>query len=156
MAVQVGQEAPDFTLPSRGGEKVTLSDFRGEKNVVLVFFPLAFSGICTTQLTEIGGNEARYADADAQVIAISVDSHYAQSAFADQIGLEGTVMAADFEPKGAVAREYGVYLDERGVSTRASFVIDKEGVVRYADVKPTPADVPDEESYFAALAACEI
>lgn len=155
MAVSVGQEAPDFTLPSRAGETITLSDYRSAKNVVLVFYPLAFSGVCTKQLTEIGGHEAQYAGADAQVIAVSVDSHFAQSAFADAIGLKDTVMAADFEPKGAVARTYGVYLDERGVSTRASFVIDKSGVIRYADVKPTPAEVPDEEGYFAALATCD-
>lgn len=156
MAVEIGQEAPDFTLPTRGGETVTLSDYRGTKNVVLVFYPLAFSGICTTQLTEIGRNEAKYAGADAQVIAISVDSHFAQSAFADSIGLKDTIMAADFEPKGAVARQYGVYLDERGISNRASFVIDGSGFVRYVDVSPTPAEVPDEEGYFAALAACPI
>lgn len=156
MAVDVGQEAPDFTLPSRGGETITLSDYRGKKNVVLVFYPLAFSGVCTKQLTAIGENETRYAGSDAQVIAISVDSHFAQSAFADSLGLTDTVMAADFEPKGAVARDYGVYLDERGISTRASFVIDKAGVVRHADVKPTPADVPDEEAYFAALATCDV
>ncbi len=156
MAASVGQEAPDFTLPSRGGETITLSDYRGAKNVVLVFYPLAFSGACTKQLTEIGENEARYAGADAQVITVSVDSHFSQSAFADAIGLKDTVMAADFEPKGAVARSYGVYLDERGISTRASFVIDKAGIVRHADVKPTPADVPDEEAYFSALAACDV
>lgn len=155
MAIAVGQEAPDFTLPGRGGESVTLSSYRGEKNVVLVFYPLAFSGVCTKQLTTIGGNESQYADQDAQVIGISVDSHFSQSAFADSIGLKDTIMAADFEPKGAVARDYGVYLDGKGISTRATFVIDKSGVVRHADVKEVPTDVPDEADAIAALATCE-
>lgn len=156
MALAIGDEAPDFTLPSRDGETVTLSDFRGKKNVVLVFFPLAFSGVCTKQLTAIGQNEAQYAGADAQVIGISVDSHFSQSAFADSIGLKDTILVADFEPKGAVAKEYGAYLDERGISTRASFVIDSKGIIQHADVKDAPVDVPDEDAYFAALASCPV
>jgi peroxiredoxin len=154
VAIRIGQEAPDFTLKDQDGEDVTLSSFRGRSNVVLVFFPLAFSGVCTRQLTEIGSHEARYADADAQVIGISVDSRYAQHAFADSLGLRDVRLLADFEPKGEVARRYGVYLDDPGCSTRASFVIDRDGVVRHADVMETPLNVPDEEAQFAVLAAC--
>jgi mycoredoxin-dependent peroxiredoxin len=156
MAVEVGQPAPDFTLKDQDGNDVTLSSFRGQRNVVLVFFPLAFSPVCTRQLTAVGGQEARYAGADAQVLGISVDSRWAQKAFAEALGLEDARLLADFEPKGEVARRYGVYLDERGYANRASFVIDGSGVVRHAEVMTSPGDIPDEEASFAALAACSV
>ncbi len=155
MAIEVGQEAPDFTLKGPGGEEVTLSSYRGTKNVVLVFFPLAFSGICTKQLTEIGAHESQYADADAQVIGVSVDSHHANTAFAKSLGLSNALLLADFQPRGAVARAYGVYMDEPGISMRASFVIDKQGIVRHAEVQAPPT-IPDEDAYFAALTACNV
>lgn len=155
MAIEVGQEAPDFTLKGPGGEEVTLSSYRGTQNVVLVFFPLAFSGVCTTQLTDIGAHESQYADADAQVLGISVDSHHANTAFAKSLGLKDTILLADFQPRGAVAQAYGVYLDGPGISTRASFVIDKDGIVRHADVQ-SPPTIPDEDGYFAALTACNL
>lgn len=155
MAIEVGQEAPDFTLKGPGGDPVTLSSYRGEKNIVLVFFPLAFSGVCTTQLTDIGAHSSQYADADAQVIGISVDSHYANEAFAKSLGLTDALLVGDFHPKGAVAQSYGVYKDAAGISTRASFVIDKQGIVRHADVQE-PLNIPDEEAYFAALATCNV
>ena len=92
---------------------------------------------------------------DAVVLGISVDSRFAQGAFASSLGLESTTLLADFEPKGEVARRYGVYLDERGHSTRASFVIDKAGIVRHAEVVPTP-ETPDEDAVLAALATCNL
>ena len=153
MAIEVGDTAPDFTLKDQAGEDLTLSDFRGKKNVVLMFYPLAFSGVCTKQFTDISAHEGRYAGHDAQVIGISVDSHYGQAAFAKSLGLDATMMVGDFEPKGGVARAYGVYIDERGHSTRATFVIDKQGVVQRADVTP-PLEIPDEEAVMAALNAC--
>jgi peroxiredoxin len=156
MGVEVGEPAPDFTLKDQDGNDVTLSQFRGRQNVVLVFFPLAFSTVCTRQLTAVGGHENRYAGADAQVLGISVDSRHAQKAFAESLGLTDVRLLADFEPKGAVARRYGVYLEERGYSNRASFVIDRSGVVRHADVMQSPGDIPDEEASFAALAACTV
>lgn len=155
MAIEVGQEAPDFTLKGPDNENVTLSSFRGQTNVVLVFFPLAFSGVCTTQLADIGRHESRYADSDARVLGISVDHHYAQKAFGDSLGLGATTLLADFEPKGAVAREYGVYMEDKGFSTRASFVIDRDGIVRHAVVN-APRDIPDEDAYFAALSVCNL
>jgi peroxiredoxin (alkyl hydroperoxide reductase subunit C) len=156
VAVEVGSEAPDFTLRDESGEPVTLSSFRGERNVVLVFFPLAFSGVCTKQLTAIGGHAARYAGADAQVLGVSVDSHHVQRAFRGSLELTDAKLLADFEPKGEVAMRYGVYLDDRGFSNRATFVIDRDGVVRAAEVMERTRDVPDEESLFAALAACSV
>jgi peroxiredoxin len=154
MPIEMGQEAPDFTLKDAANEDVALSSFRGRRNVVLVFYPLAFSSVCTRQLSEIGEHEARYADEDAQVVGVSVDSRYVQGRFSHELGLRDTILLADFEPKGAVSRAYGVYLDERGYSGRASFVIDKAGVVRSASITDVPSEIPDEEDYFRALAAC--
>jgi peroxiredoxin (alkyl hydroperoxide reductase subunit C) len=150
MAVSVGQEAPDFTLTNQAREEVSLSSFRGVKNVVLMFYPLAFSGVCTRQLTDIGAHEGRYAAEDAQVLGVSVDSFHTQAAFGKSLELDTTMLLADFEPKGAVARAYGVYLDERGHSARATFVIDKAGIIRHADVA-VPPQVPDEDSVIATL-----
>jgi peroxiredoxin len=155
MAIQIGQQAPDFTLKSPKGEDVTLSSFRERKNVVLVFFPLAFSGVCTKQLTAIAEHEGRYSDDDAQVIGVSVDSRYSQGKFAAEIGLVDTVLLADFHPKGGVSRIYGVYREDLGFSGRASFVIDKAGVVRGVSLTDVPSEIPEEEEYFQALAVCE-
>lgn len=155
MAVEVGQQAPDFTLTGHTGEEVTLSAFRGERNVVIVFYPLAFSGTCTRQLTDTGANAERYAGAGAQVLAVSVDSAFAQAAFARSLETDSALLLADFEPKGEVARLYGVYNDERGHSRRGTFVIDKDGVVRHVDVA-APGEIPDEEGSFRALATCNV
>jgi mycoredoxin-dependent peroxiredoxin len=156
MAVEVGQEAPDFTLVDTEVREVTLSAFRGARNVVLVFYPWAFSSVCTRQLTEIGQHEARYAGQDAQVIGISVDSRYAQRRFAEDLGLTDTILLADFEPKGAVSRAYGVYVDALGAAGRSTFVIDKAGIVRGVSLTDNPGQMPDEEDYFRALAACDV
>lgn len=153
MPIDVGQEAPDFTLKNPDNEDVTLSSFRGTRNVVVMFYPLAFSGVCTTQFTQVAADEGRYAGADAQVLGISVDSRFAQGAFARSLGLDHAILLADFEPKGAVARAYGVYNEDRGHSGRASFVIDKSGIVRSVQIVPSP-ERPSEDEYFAALSTC--
>jgi mycoredoxin-dependent peroxiredoxin len=155
MSIDVGQEAPDFTLKAGDGNEVTLSSFRGNKNVVLLFYPLAFSGVCTTQLTEMGASYDQYTEGDAQVIAVSVDSFFVQGAFQEAVGASGALFVGDFEPKGEVARRYGVYLD-MGWSTRAAFVIDKAGVVQHADVMAVPTDRPDEAAYLASLSTCAV
>ncbi len=154
MAVEVGREAPDFTLSNPEGEGVTLSSFRGLRNVVLVFYPAAFSDVCTIQLTQIGASAARYAEGGAQVLGVSVNSIYSQGRFAEGLGLTDVVLLADFEPKGAVSRAYGVYLEAFGVAGRATFVIDRSGIVRGMSRTDNPGQLPDEEEYFAALAAC--
>ena len=156
MAIELGQEAPDFTLKNGDNEEVTLSSFRGDRNVVLVFYPGAFSSVCTRQLTEVGAHEGRYAEGDVQVIGISVDSRYVQRRFAEDLGLVDTILLADFEPKGAVSRAYGVYLDGPGTSGRATFVIDRAGVVRGVSLTDNPGQMPDEEEYFRALSACDV
>jgi mycoredoxin-dependent peroxiredoxin len=156
MPLEVGQEAPDFTLKDPANEDVTLSSFRGKKNVVLVFFPLAFSGVCTKQLTQINQHGDRYAEGDAQVLGVSVDSRYAQGAFAKELGLTDTILLADFEPKGEVSRAYGMYNADRGFSARGTFVIDKHGVVQGVSLPDGPGEMPDEEEYFRTLAVCPV
>jgi peroxiredoxin len=156
MPVEKGQEAPDFTLKNPANEDVTLSSFRGRKNVVLVFYPLAFSGVCTRQLTQINQHGDRYSESDAQVLGVSVDSRYAQGAFARELGLTDAVLLADFEPKGAVSRAYGIYRDDRGYSGRATFVIDKQGIVQGVSLPDAPGEMPDEEEYFQTLAVCPV
>lgn len=156
MAIEVGQQAPDFTLKNPAKEEVALSSFRGRSNVVLVFFPAAFSSVCTSQLTQIGEHESRYAGEDAQVIGISVDNPHSLGAFAESLGLDDTVLLGDFEPKGEVARRYGVYLPDFGIAGRATFVIDKAGVVRSAALTDNPGQIPDEDEYFRVLAVCNL
>lgn len=149
MPVEVGQTAPPFTLKAHTGEEVSLADFRGHRNVVLAFFPAAFSGVCTKQFTEIGADEQRYAGEDAQVLGISVDNHNSLRAWAESLGLTDTLLLADFHPKGAVADQYGAYFEAAGLNTRASFVIDREGVVRYADIGENPGAWIEKEAYFS-------
>ncbi len=149
MSVTVGQVAPDFTLVSQAGEKVTLSDFRGRK-VVLVFYPFAFSPLCTSELCDLRDRRGDFDD-DTVLLGISVDTKYALRVFAEQEGL-GFDLLSDFWPHGAVAQEYGVFLpDAGGKATRATFVIDREGVVRWALING-PGEPRDPADYRAALA----
>jgi peroxiredoxin len=126
--ITVGDQAPDFTLTNQFGEEITLSSFRGKKPVVLVFYPLSFSGICTGELCELRDNLAMLEADGVELLAISVDSKFVQAKFAEQEGYKFNVLA-DFWPHGAVAESYSVFLEERGIATRATFVIDKNGVV---------------------------
>jgi len=156
MAIPVGAEAPDFTLASHTGEEVTLSSFRGERNVVLAFFPAAFSGVCTGQIGRIVEREGQFADEDAQVLAVSVDQRESLAAFANGLGLGRTLLLSDFHPKGEVARAYDVYLDRFGKAGRATYVIDKSGVVRAVELTEHPGIDIDEDAYFSALATCNL
>ncbi|MEQ9094203.1 MAG: redoxin domain-containing protein, partial [Miltoncostaeaceae bacterium] len=131
MAVEIGAMAPDFTLQDPTGTPVSLSSFRGRRNVVLIFYPGAFSEFCTSQFRDLSAIEERYAlDGDAQVIGVSVDSRYTQGRFAGDLGLTDTIMLADFFPKGEVARAYGVFSPDYDTAGRATFIIDTGGVVR--------------------------
>ena len=150
MSIEVGQMAPDFTLKNQHGEEVTLSNLRGT-NVVLVFYPMAFTGICTGELCEIRDNIGAFASDDAQVLGISCDTTAALRVFAEQEGLEFPLLS-DFWPHGKVASQYGVLLEERGIALRATFVIDKEGIVRWSVVN-MPGDARNLADYTAALAA---
>lgn len=126
MSLAVGTEAPDFSLKNQFGETVTLSDFAGKKTVVLVFFPLAFSGICTGELCELRDNIAMFDDANVELMGISVDSHFALRAWGEQEKY-GFSLLSDFWPHGGVAQQYGVFVEDRGIANRATFVIGKDG-----------------------------
>ena len=150
MSLLIGDLAPDFTLPNQFGEDVTLSQFRGVKPVVLVFYPLSFSGICTGELCEIRDNFARFESNDVELLAISVDSKYVQKVFAESEGYKFSVLA-DFWPHGQVAKDYGVFLEEHGISNRATFVIDTEGVL-VAKFVTAPGQARSLDEYDRALA----
>jgi len=127
--LKVGDAAPDFTLPSTVGDKVSLTDFRGKKNVVLLFYPLDFSPTCSTENRECSELSIAGEDGGVQVLGISVDSLWTHRAFAEKLGIPYPLLA-DFHPKGEVAKKYGIYLEERGVSARTAFIVGKDGKIR--------------------------
>lgn len=145
----VGQPAPDFTLRDQQGKKVSLSDFKGVKHVVVVFYPFAFSGICTGELCEIRDNLGDFESDDVQVLAISCDHMFTQRAWSD---VEGYFfpMLSDYWPHGAAAQAYGVFEQSGGFSTRGTFLIDREGIVRWTLVNG-PSERRDFGGYRAAL-----
>jgi mycoredoxin-dependent peroxiredoxin len=149
MALENDTQAPDFDLANQYGEHVRLSDFRGVKPVVLVFFPLAFSGVCTGEMCALRDNLDLFTDHDVELLGISVDSKASLRAFAEQEGYEFPLLA-DFWPHGAVAKEYGVFLEEKGFANRATFVIDVKGVIR-ASFITAPGEPRSIEEYRAAL-----
>ncbi|MGB7982365.1 MAG: peroxiredoxin [Candidatus Nanopelagicales bacterium] len=148
MSVTVGQIAPDFTLLNQAGQQVTLSELQGRK-VVLVFYPFAFSSICTGELCDLRDRRGEFDD-DTVLLGISVDTKHALRVFAEQEGL-GFDLLSDFWPHGEVAQAYGAFLEGPGMATRASFVLDREGVVRWAVVNG-PGEARDPGDYRAALA----
>ncbi|MCP9949354.1 MULTISPECIES: peroxiredoxin [Actinomadura] len=151
MAVDVGDAAPDFELRDQHGAPVRLSGFRGDKNVVLVFYPLAFSGVCTGELCTIRDELPSLGDPDdVQVLAVSVDSMFALRAWSDQKGFDFPLLS-DFWPHGGTARDYGVFDEAKGLALRGTFVIDTEGVVRWKVVNAIP-DARDIGEYRKALA----
>jgi mycoredoxin-dependent peroxiredoxin len=137
MPVAVGAEAPDFALPDQHGAELRLTGFRGQRNVVVVFYPFAFTGVCTGELRALREELPRLAGADTEVVAISCDSMFALRVFADQEGLTFPLLA-DFWPHGAVARAYGVFDDDRGCAVRGTFVVDRAGIVRWSVVNAIP------------------
>lgn len=154
MAIAVGDIAPDFELNDQHGKAVKLSDFRGKAPVVLMFYPFAFSSICTGELCEIRDDhlgDGGVGDSEAVVLAVSTDPMYALRAFADAEGFKHMLLS-DFWPHGEVAKKYGVFLEDKGFATRGTFVIDKDGVVRWAVVNG-PGDARPVADYRAALAA---
>ncbi|MFD8065720.1 peroxiredoxin [Streptomyces parvulus] len=151
MAIQVGDKAPDFGLKDNHGATVRLSEFRGHKNVVLLFYPFAFTGVCTGELCEVRDNLPQFADRDTQVLAVSNDSIHTLRVFGEQEGLEYPLLS-DFWPHGEVSRSYGVFDEDKGCAVRGTFVIDREGVVRWTVVNGLP-DARDLNEYVKALDA---
>jgi mycoredoxin-dependent peroxiredoxin len=137
MAVEVGQEAPDFELTDQHRQPVRLSRFRGAKNVVLVFYPLAFSGVCTGELCALRDEFPEVSREDVELLTVSVDSTFVLRKWSDTENF-GFGLLSDFWPHGGVATLYGVFDEDKGVATRGTFVIDKTGVVRWKVVNPIP------------------
>jgi mycoredoxin-dependent peroxiredoxin len=150
MAVEVGAKAPDFTLNDYNRQPVTLSAFQGEKNVLVVFYPFAFSGICTGELCQVRDELADYTNADVQVLGISVDSPFALKAWADHEGYKFPLLS-DFWPHGAVAQQYGVFNEKAGLATRGTFLIDKTGIVRFTEINQ-PGEARDQSAWKKAIA----
>ena len=156
MAIPVGSKAPDFTLKSKtadGLRDVSLSANFGQKNTVLLFFPLAFTGVCTKEMCDVTAGLGAYSDVNADVIAVSVDSPFTleQWALKEKIGI---TLASDLNKKTAQA--YGTLLPDLigigSVSARAAFVIDKNGIVQYSEQTPSPKELPDFNKVKATLA----
>jgi mycoredoxin-dependent peroxiredoxin len=153
MAVEIGDEAPDFELPDQHGTPVKLSSFRGDKNVVLVFYPLAFSPVCSGELCGMRDDFPEVNRDDVELLTVSVDSMFAHRAWAEAENFQFPLLS-DFWPHGAVAKAYGVFSDDRGLATRGTFIIDREGTVRWKVVNPIPQarDIADYQKALAALA----
>ncbi|MDT5068211.1 MAG: mycoredoxin-dependent peroxiredoxin [Mycobacterium sp.] len=151
--ISAGAEAPDFTLKDQNGQPVTLSALRGT-NVLLVFFPLAFTGICQGELDEIKDNPSRYVNDDTETLAISVGPPPTHKVWATQSGFTFPLLS-DFWPHGAVAKAYGVFNDDTGFANRGTFVVDRTGMIRFAEMKG-PGEARNQALWVDALAALTV
>jgi mycoredoxin-dependent peroxiredoxin len=143
MSIEVGQTAPEFTLKDQSQKEVSLSDFRG-RNVVLAFYPLDFSPVCSKEHACFHDDFSQFAGLNAQILGISVDSAWTHKAFAEKLGIQYPLLA-DFHPKGAVSEKYGLYLQDKGITNRATVIIDKDGIVRYVNVYDIPQQRANKE-----------
>lgn len=151
MVLEVGAQAPDFTLSDQHGEELTLSEMVADGPVALVFFPFAFSGICTGELCELRDNLSIFDDNQVRLVGISIDSVYALKAWAEQEGYEFSILS-DFWPHGAVAQQYGVFVEEAGIATRATLLIGEDRRV-LASFETAPGEARDFAAYREALEA---
>jgi mycoredoxin-dependent peroxiredoxin len=149
MPIGVGVEAPDFTLKDQNGQEVQLSSFRGVKNVLLVFYPLAFTGTCQGELCSVRDHLNDFVNDAVQVLTLSVDSSPSHRVWAEREGYQFPLLA-DFWPHGAVAQAYGVFNEERGYANRGTFLIDKAGVVRFAEMTG-PGQARDQDGWRKAI-----
>ncbi|HEX6497871.1 MAG TPA: peroxiredoxin [Micromonosporaceae bacterium] len=150
MPIEVGAQAPDFVLKDQNNQEVRLSDFRGRKTVLLVFYPLAFTGVCQGELCQVRDNLNDFVNDETQVLTVSVDSVYAHKVWAEREGYQFPLLA-DFWPHGAVAQAYGVFNEAAGIANRGTFLIDKAGVVRFAEMN-LPGEARDQDAWRKALA----
>jgi peroxiredoxin len=149
MSLEVGDQAPDFTLKDQNNQEWTLSEFQGDRNVLVVFYPLAFSGICTGELDQLRDDLAEFAAV--QILAVSVDSAYTLKAWSDQQGYDFPLLS-DFWPHGKVAQDYGVFNDKAGLANRGTFLVDTDGVIRFVEMNQ-PGEARDQTVWKQALAA---
>ena len=146
---KVGDAAPDFELSAVGDKKIKLSDYRGRKNVILSFHPLAWTGLCAAQMQDLEAHIQKFIDTDTVALGISIDSVPTKQAWAESLGVRQVEFLADFEPKEEVAKKYGIFREE-GFSERAVFVVDKDGMIRFAKVYPIK-EKPDLLEIFPIL-----
>ena len=152
MALKAGDEAPDFELRSHLGGTVRLSDYRGRKNVVVAFHPLAFTPVCATQMAGYQAELPAFDAADTAVLGVSIDAQPAKSAWARTLGTITFDLLSDFYPHGEVARQYGVFRDADGISERAIFLIDKQGRIAWMKTYAIPEHPPTAELLGAVAA----
>jgi peroxiredoxin len=153
VSLEIGRPAPDFELVDQHGTPVQLSSFRGRRNVVLVFYPWSFSSVCGGELAALRDDVSSFVNDSTQLLAVSTDSKYVQRMFAEHEGIDFPLLA-DFWPHGEVARRYGIFDEVAGVALRGSFVIDREGVLRWSITHGIP-DARDPAEYVSALAALD-
>ena len=149
MAIAVGQTAPDFSLKDQYDKDVKLSDFAGKKNVVLVFYPLDWSPVCTNEHACLVNDIKKFETLDAAVLGVSVDSAWSHKAYAEKMGIKYSLLA-DFNPRGAMAGKYGLYLAEKGITGRAIVIVGKDGKVAWLKNYDVPV-VPDVAEVTSAL-----
>jgi peroxiredoxin len=150
MAIAVGQAAPDFTLKDQSMKEVKLADFKGKKNVVLVFYPLDWSPTCTNEHACFVNEMKQFETLDAQVLGVSVDSTWSHKAYAEKMGIKYPLLA-DFQPRGAMAEKYGVFMPDKGITGRAIAIVNKAGKVAWFKNYDIPV-VPDLKEVAQALA----
>lgn len=149
MAIAVGQAAPDFTLKDQHQKEVKLSDFAGKKNVVLIFYPLDWSPVCGNEHACFVNDMKAFEGLDAEVLGVSVDSVWSHKAYAEKMGINYSLLA-DFQPRGAMADTYGVYLADKGITGRVIVIVNKAGKVAWVKDFGIP-NVPDPKEVAAAL-----
>jgi peroxiredoxin len=150
MSIAVGQAAPEFTLKDQSMAEVKLADFRGKKNVVIMFYPLDWSPVCTNEHACVVNGMKQFDTLDAQVLGLSVDSAWSHKAYAEKMGIKYPLLA-DFNPRGAVAEQFGVYLADKGITGRAIAIVDKGGKIAWFKNYDIPV-VPDIDEVAQALA----
>lgn len=150
MPIEVGAQAPDFTLKDQNKQDVALSSFGGDRAVLVVFYPFAFSGICQGELCEVRDDLSQFQNENVQVVAVSTDPTFTLKAWADAQGYEFPLLS-DFWPHGKVAQEYGVFNGAAGMANRGTFLIDKAGVVRFAEMNQ-PGEARSQDAWKKALA----
>jgi peroxiredoxin len=150
MSIAVGQAAPEFTLKDQSMAEVKLADFRGKKNVVIMFYPLDWSPVCSNEHACVVNDMKKFDTLDAQVLGLSVDSAWSHKAYAEKMGIKYPLLA-DFNPRGAVAEQFGVYLADKGITGRAIAIVDKGGKIAWFKNYDIPV-VPDINEVAQALA----
>ena len=151
MAPEVGSQAPDFTLKDQNNQDVALSSFRGDRSVLVVFYPFAFSGICTGELCAVRDDLADFQNDGVQILAISADHPYALKAWSESQGFDFPLLS-DFWPHGETSKAYGVFNEKAGMAVRGTFLVDAEGQVAFAEVNE-PGDAREQSGWKDAVQA---